>query len=184
MAWVSARSRSWAETLVSTTSSRGMFWIPILTSTMLLYSVPARTLGESSCYPGLAPARGGCSAAARQATDTTPGQPGYELLRGVLGDGAVGAEPVCRADLGHPDQADTQQMRLVVVQPRVLTDELADHVRVHARARVEPVPDGGLVAQVRLEDQAERLPGAGDEVEERLEGGADPLLVVGRGGER
>jgi hypothetical protein len=54
---------------------------------------------------------------------------------------------------------------------------------VHPHGRVEPVPHRGLVAQVGLEDQAERLPGAGDEVEERLKGGADPLLVVGGGGE-
>jgi len=35
----------------------------------------------------------------------------------------------------------------------------------HAHGRVEPVPDRGLVAQVRLENQAERLTRAGHEVE-------------------
>src|SRR6266851_1412901 len=124
------------------------------------------------------------SAGARPAADAAPGQPGHQLLRGVFRDHAFGAEPVRGTDVGHADQADAEQMRLVVAHPGVLPDDLADHLRTHPHGGVEPLPDRALVAQVRLEDQAKRLAGATHEVEERGEGGADPLLVVRRGRER
>src|SRR6202035_2102348 len=65
----------------------------------------------------------------RPAADAAPGQPGDQLLRLVLGDGPVVAEPVPRADLGHADQRHAQQLRLVLAQARILVDGLADDVR-------------------------------------------------------
>src|SRR6516162_5776251 len=89
-----SRSISAAVASVSTTSSRGMDWIPILTSTLLLIS----------------PLVGGAGPAA----DPAPGQAGHQLLGCLLGDRPQRAEPVPGADLGHADEADAQQMRLVV----------------------------------------------------------------------
>src|SRR5512135_2907497 len=106
-AWLSSRCTSSAETVVSSTSSRWMDWIPILTSTALL-----------------------SSAGTRPAADAAPGQPGHQLLGSVLGNGPVGAQPVGGADPGHADQPDAEQVRLGVAHPGVLADDLADHVGV------------------------------------------------------
>src|SRR5689334_21486317 len=88
------RSTSSGEDGVSSTSSLWMDWIPILTSTL----IPSPLVRGSLAGP-------------RPAADPAPGQPGHELLRGVLGNRAVGAQPVRGADLGHSDQAHAQQVR-------------------------------------------------------------------------
>src|SRR5215475_11903569 len=84
----------------------------------------------------------------RPAADPPPRQPGYQLLGGVLGDLLAGAEPEGGTGLGHADQPHAQQVRLVVADPRVLPDDLADDLRAVACRRLQPVADGGLVTQV------------------------------------
>src|SRR5260221_1012689 len=124
------------------------------------------------------------AASAGPAADSSPGKPGEELLGGLLGYGAVGAEPVPGADLSHADQRHAEQVCLVVAEARVLADELADHVGAGAHGAVQPGPHLRLVAQVGLEYQPERFAGAAYEVEERLEGGGHALPVVGGRGKR
>jgi hypothetical protein len=69
-------------------------------------------------------------------------------------------------------------VRLVVGQAGVLADHLADHLGALPLAAFQPVPDGGLVGQVRLEHQPERLTFALHVLEVGTEGGGHPLLVV------
>src|SRR5215472_14338382 len=107
------RSTSSGEEDVSSTSSLWMDWIPILTSTALILSL-VRSNGVAGPRP---------------AADTAPGQPGHELLGGILRDRPVGAKPVGGADLGHSNQAHAQQVRLLVADAGVLGDDLADHLR-------------------------------------------------------
>src|SRR5215831_7875621 len=140
---VRERSTSSEEEDVSSTSSLWMDWIPILTSTAVILSL-VRSSGVAGPRP---------------AADTAPGQPGHELLRGVLRDRPVGAQPVGVADLGHSDQAHAKQVRLLVADASVLGNDLADHLRAFPARLIQPRAHRGLVAQVRLEDQAERLAG-------------------------
>src|SRR5262249_52714283 len=158
---VRERSTSSGEDGVSSTSSLWMDWIPILTSTVIL------SLVSSNSLPGRTSLVGGNRVAGpRPAADPPPGQPGHELFRGVLRDRPVGAQPVGGADLGHSDQAHAKQVRLLVADASVLGNDLADHLRAFPARLIQPGAHRGLVAQVRLEDQAERLAGAPDEVEE------------------
>src|SRR5690348_7991067 len=143
------RSTSSGEDGVSSTSSLWMDWIPILTSTVILSLVRSNRV-----------------AGPRPAADPAPGQPGHELLRGVLRDRPVGAQPVGGADLGHSDQAHAEQVRLLVADASVLGDDLADHLRAFPARLIQPGAYRRLVTQVRLEHQAERLARAPDEVEE------------------
>src|SRR6202007_2101345 len=83
-----SRSTSSAVASVSTTSSRGMDCMPILTSTILP-------------LVGFALVR-----RARPAADAAPGEPRDELLGRLFGDRAKCAEPVPRADLGHAEEPD------------------------------------------------------------------------------
>src|SRR6516225_7813904 len=106
------RSTSSGDEGVSTTNSRVMDWMPILTSTLVLSLV-----------------RGGRLAGPRPAADPPPGQPGHQLLRGILGDLAIGAQPVSGTDLGHSHQAHAQEVRFLVPDARILGDDLADHFR-------------------------------------------------------
>src|ERR1700733_7539099 len=140
--------------------------MPILISTALLSATEA------------SPGPGG-SGRAGPAADTAPGEPGQQLLGGVLGYRPAGTEPVPGTHLGHANQGHAQQVRLVVGQAGVFADELADHVGARTHRAVQPVPDGWLVAEIGLEHQAECLAGAADEVEESLEGRWNALLVVG-----
>src|SRR5450631_1214747 len=95
------------------------------------------------------------SAVKRPAADSPPGQPGHQLLGLLLGDPAVTAEPVPRADLRRPDHAHREHVRGVVRDTGVFLDELADHPRALLDRPVEPDADRGLVAQVGLENQPE-----------------------------
>ena len=83
-----------------------------------------------------------------------------------------------------PTSPTPQQARLVAGTAGVLLDDMADHLRALAEVALQALAHRGGVAQVRLEDQPERLALAGDEVEERADRGLDPLLVVRGGGER
>src|SRR5207342_518220 len=103
--------------------------IPILTSTVLPTTTTTTT---TSVF------------AARPAADTAPGQPRHELLGGFARDVVPLAQPVSRGDLGHTDHAHAQQVRLVVGEPGVLPDRLADDRGALPLGAVEPVADGGL----------------------------------------
>src|SRR5262249_45224702 len=147
---------------------------------------PPGPTGSLSCLPRRSSQDSRLSALLARpwpAADPPPGEPRYELLGGVLGDHLSRAEPVGGAELGHADQAHAQQVRLIVADARILPDDLADDVRAVTGRAVKPLADGGLVAKGWLEDQAKRLGGAADEIEERGEGGGHALLVVGRGGQ-
>ena len=72
------------------------------------------------------------------AADATPGQPGHQLLGGFARDVITGAEPVPGGHLGHADQADAQQVRLVAGESGVFPDRLADHLGAPALDLVEP----------------------------------------------
>src|SRR5437763_12160879 len=98
--------------------------------------------------PSIPPA--GSVLAAGPAADAAPGQPGHQLLGRLARDVIPGAEPVPRGDLGHADQADAQQVRLVGGEPGILPDRPAHHLGALALDLLEPVAYGGLVAQVRL----------------------------------
>src|SRR5215469_7695913 len=91
----------------------------------------------------------------RPATDASPGQPGDELLGGILRDLLVRAQPVPGADLGHSDKSDAEQVRLGIAYASVFADELADHVGAVVDRLVHPPADGWLVAEIGLEDQPE-----------------------------
>ena len=69
-------------------------------------------------------------------------------------------------------------MRFVVGEPGVLPDRPAHHLGALALDLLEPLADGGLVAQVRLEHQPVGLALAPHVLEVRAEGGGDPLLGV------
>src|SRR5262252_3280365 len=97
------RSTSSEEEGVSSTSSLVMDWIPIFTSTL----VPSLVRGRWIASP-------------RPAADPAPGEPRHELLRGILRDRPVRAEPVGGADLSHADQAHAEQVRFLVPDARVL----------------------------------------------------------------
>src|SRR5215469_4335184 len=178
-----ARSISSGDESVSTTSSRGIDWIPILTSTAFLSVSVLGATGHRAAGAGAVVFGTAVLTGPRPAADPPPRQPRDQLLGGVLGDHLVRAEPERGADLGHADQAHAEQARLVVTDPRVLPDDLADDLGTVTRRPVQPVADGGLVAEVGLEDQPEGLAGAPHEIEERGEGGGHALLVVGRGGQ-
>src|SRR5215831_6117310 len=120
------RSTSSGDEGVSSTSSLRMDWIPIFTSTVILSLVRGRWI-----------------AGPRPAADPAPGEPRHELLRGILRDRAVRAEPVGRADLAHAEQA-----RLLIADAGVLGDDLTDHLGAVAARFAQPGPHRGLVAQV------------------------------------
>src|ERR1700761_3328475 len=166
-----SRSTSSAVASVSTTSSRGMDWMPILTS-----MVPLSVLW-APLWSGLVLALVG---SAGPAADAAPGQPRDQLLGRVLRDRAERAQPVPRADLGHADHADRQQVRLVVRQAGVLLDHLADQVGARPVRRVKLGADGRLVGEVRLEDELEGSAVLGHVPEVSSEGRVDPLPVVAR----
>src|SRR5882724_10476428 len=103
------RSISSGDALVSSTSSRGIDWIPILTSTVLLSVLVLGTAGLGTAglgTTGLGTAGLGAAVFTRPwpAADPPPRQPGYELLGGVLGDLMARAEPEGGTGLGHADQ--------------------------------------------------------------------------------
>src|ERR1700683_4199259 len=148
--------------------------MPILISTALLSATEAS--------PSRLASGPGGSGRAGPAADTAPGEPRQQLLGGVLGYRPAGTEPVPGAHLGHADQGHAQQVRLVAGQAGVFADELADHVGTCTHRAVQAVPDGGLVAEIGLEHQAECLAGTADEVEEGLEGRWHALLIVRGGG--
>src|SRR5262249_26886399 len=127
----SERSSSSGEEGVSSTSSLWTDWIPIFTSTLVLSLVRGRGIGGP--WP---------------AADPAPGQPRHQLLRGILRDLPVRAEPVGGADLGHADQAHAQQIRFLVPDAGVLGDDLADHFGAVAAGFLQPGPHRRLVAQV------------------------------------
>src|SRR5581483_2712076 len=120
----------------------------------------------------------------RPAADTAPGEPGDHLLGGLTGDVPVAAQPVPGAHLGHADHRDAEQVRLVIGDPGVLADHLADHLGALVLDSVEPGADGRLVAEVGLEHQAVCLSLTSDELEVSAERGAHPLLVLIGGAQR
>jgi hypothetical protein len=75
-------------------------------------------------------------------------------------------------------------VRLVVGKTGVFPDRLADHLGTLALDLLEPVADGGLVAQVRLEHQPVGLALAAHVLEVGAERGGDPLLGIGVRAER
>src|SRR5438045_8556420 len=87
------------------------------------------------------------------AADAAPGQPGHQLLGSFTRDWIPGAGAVPRGALGHADQADAQQVRLVTGEPGVLPDRPAHRFGALALDFLEALTNGGLVAQVRLEHQ-------------------------------
>src|ERR1700729_364737 len=157
-----ARSRSISSAVasVSTTSSRGIDCIPILTSTIL-------------------PLVGfGLVGGARPAADAAPGESRDELLGGLLGDRAERAQPVPRADLRHAEEADGEQVGLIVRQSGVLPDHLADQVSAFLVRGVEPGADGWFVGEGRFEDELEGSAVLRHVLEVRRECRVDPLPVV------
>src|SRR3569833_1731734 len=179
-----ACSTSSADREVSTTSSLGTDCTPILTCTSFLrdasfppYTASGVITGTMSCPPVRR------SGGARESADTAPGQAGDEVLGRFLGDRAALRQPVAGADLGHADQAHAQQVRLVAGDAGVLLDDLSDLLGALLVGLLDPGPYGRDVAQVGLEDQAERLALAGHEVIEGHHGPLDPQLVVRRGGQ-
>ena len=122
-----ARPRS-AVASVSTTSSRGMDWMPILTSTAdLLCARPGHGLCAVSGF--LSVVRGQ-PLMPRQASRAT------SCSAASLGMASSRAQPVPGADLGHAQQPDGQQVGLVVGQAGVLLDHLADQVGAHPVRRL------------------------------------------------
>ena len=74
-------------------------------------------------------------------------------------------------------------MRLRVGQVGVLLDDLGDCFGGVLRHLVDSLADGGLVDQVRLEDQAEGGSVTTNELEVGADAGCDPLLVLSGGGQ-
>src|SRR6266487_3325983 len=160
--------------------------MPIFTSTAFL-PPPGSSRVQGQAADRVSPlqvSRSPGSAGARPAADTAPRKPGGELLGGALWNEPVRAQPVARAHLCHADQAHAEQVRLGIGQARVLPDDLADHLGAFLQGALEPCPYRGLVAQVRLEDEAERLALTADEIEEAAERRGHSLLVVRGGGGR
>src|SRR5215469_3469468 len=156
---VRARSTSSAVVSVSTMSSRGADWIPILTSTTILSAAipsrdacdsPARNYFMNRCARSTRrhPDYRTGSPGERPAADAAPGQPAQQLLRGILGDIPAGAHPVPGADVGHSDEPHPQQVRLVVLDPGVLADHPADHFRALVHRGIQPLPHGRLIAKI------------------------------------
>jgi len=86
------------------------------------------------------------------AADAAPGQPGDKLLGGFPWDGTDRAEPVPGAHLGHAEQPDGEQVRLVIGEARIFLDHLADQVSAPTVGRIQPLAHRGLAGQVGLED--------------------------------
>ena len=122
-----SRSISAAVASVSTTSSRGIDCIPILTSTILPL-VGFALVGR-----------------ARPAADAAPGESRDELLGGLLGDRAERDQPVPGADLRHAEEANGEQVGLIVRQSGVLPDYLADQVGAFLVGRVDLQKSGNIV---------------------------------------
>src|SRR6266566_401802 len=100
------------------------------------------------------------------AADATPGQ-GRDQADGLLfGQSPVAVQPEARADLAQPDEADGQQLRLVAAQAGVRRDGLGDGVDAGRGRALHGVLNRWLTTQVGLEDHAEGLALAVDEVVE------------------
>ena len=82
------------------------------------------------------------------------------------------------ASILDADQPDRQQVRLLGRQPGVLGDHVAHQLGAVLEHPLDPGAYGRLGGEVGLEDQPERAPGVGHEVEVRLRGRRDPQLVV------
>jgi hypothetical protein len=116
--------------------------------------------------------------AAGPAADAAPRKPGHHLLGGLSRDVTVAAEPVSRAHLRHAYHRHAQQVRLVVGNPGILPDYLADQIRAFLLYAVEPCPDGGLVAEIGFEYQAICFIVPANELEICAKSGAHSVLVL------
>src|SRR5262252_443352 len=167
---VTALTTSLAVCALSSTSSRGAYCTPILTST----NDPPPKCRIQVCRL----TDGRVAALQREARDPTPRQLVNQCLRLRLWHLPPVGEPEPRSDLGRPAQAGREQLRPLPSQPGVGHDRLSDRLEAAPLDPLEPRPDGRVVAQVRLEDQAERLALVVDEVEVRADrpGRADPVV--------
>ena len=119
-----------------------------------------------------------------EAADAAPAQAGDEVHGRFAGHARLLAQPAPGRDLGHAEQAGSEQLGLGGGQAGVLRDDPPQHERARVVGGLDPVAHGRFIGEVAFENETVGAVGIVDEAEVGRDRSSDTLLVVRRGLER